>query len=436
METVNVSGVGKCYRTNRAPSPWEQMKARFGRAGASSKRPREIWALKDVSFSVERGTVLGVIGPNGAGKTTLLKVLSRITPPTEGRIVGRGTVAPLLELGSGLQPDLTARENVALYATWHGVSRAALEQRMDEIVSFAEIGEFLDTPLKRFSSGMYVRLAFSIAVNMRPDILLADEILAVGDLAFQERCLQRVAEAGAAGMTVFFVSHDMAAIQRLCTRVICLNAGRVVLDGDAQTVVSRYEHAAWTLTAGAGKSGQKGHVANQHGQVLSVRLLSSDGREIGAARNDEEIHVAVTCTFLTPGMTVRCVLSLLTRGMVAFRTAQPEDVQVAEPGVFVVRVRIPPELLADTVYSVKLGILLHQNGEESKLVQDNALTFRVYGGDDPSHRSLLARDVYRGSSWSGAVMPRLDWHMSRQRGVDIVEASPQTAQKNRPAQLL
>lgn len=425
MDSIVVSRVGKCYRTNRGPSPWQQLRARLGRQGPdATKRPREIWALKDVSFSVEKGTILGVIGPNGAGKTTLLKVLARITPPTEGHIVGRGSVAPLLELGAGLQPDLTARENIVVYTTWHGVSRAELEQRIDEIVAFAEIDEFLDTPLKRFSSGMYVRLAFSIAVNMRPDILLADEILAVGDLAFQERCLQRVQEAGAAGMTVFFVSHDMAAIQRLCHRVIWLNAGRIVQDGDPAAVVGQYEQAAWTLTAGSARPGKKGNYANEHGEILSVRLLSAEGREIGAARTDEELYVTITLSLLTPGMMARCVMSLTTRGVVAFRTAQPQDVEVAEPGIFAASVRIPAHLLADTIYTAKLGILIQKDGQESTLVQDNALTFRVYADDDASHRSLLARKVYSGTAWSGTVMPHLEWRTTRQR--DVVTAPMQS----------
>jgi lipopolysaccharide transport system ATP-binding protein len=418
MKSISVTGVGKRYRTNKAPSAWQSLKARFGgEALDGGKRSREIWALKDVSFEVEKGTILGVIGPNGAGKTTLLKVLARITPPTEGRIVGHGAVAPQLELGAGLQAELTARENIALYMTWHGVPAGEQAQRAEEIVAFAEIGEFLDTPLKRFSSGMYVRLAFSIAVNMRPEILLADEILAVGDLSFQERCLQRVQEAGAAGMTVFFVSHDMAAIQRLCDRVIWLNAGRIVQDGDPATVVGQYEQAAWTLTAGTAKRGKKGSHASEHGEILSVRLLSAEGREVGAARTDEEVFVTVTSSLLTPGMTARCVMSLMTRGVVAFRTAQPDDLTVTEPGIFTASVRIPADLLADTIYTAKIGLLVQVDGRESTLVQDNALTFRVYAGDDQSQRSLLARNLYQGSAWSGAVMPKLEWQVSRTRDV-------------------
>jgi lipopolysaccharide transport system ATP-binding protein len=421
MDGITVTGLGKCYRTNRAPTPWEHLMARIrGQSAELARRARVIWALKDVSFSVEKGTLLGVIGPNGAGKTTLLKVLARITPPTEGRVVGRGTVAPLLELGAGLQPELTARENIALYMTWHGVPRAEQAERLEEIVSFAEVGEFLDTPLKRFSSGMYVRLAFSIAVNMRPDILLADEILAVGDLAFQERCLARVEEAGAAGMTVFFVSHDMAAIQRLCNRVIWLSQGRIVQDGDPATVVGQYEQAAWTLTAGTAKQGKKGTHANEHGEILRVRLLSAEGREIGAVRTDEELTITATYSLLTPGITARCVFSLLTRGVTAFRTAQPESIEVREPGIFSATLRIPAHLLADTVYTVKLGILLVKDGQQSTLVQDNALAIRVYADQNPADKGLLT--LYHGSSWAGVVKPRLEWQVTRERDVVITPA--------------
>lgn len=148
-----------------------------------------------------------------------------------------------------------------------------------------------------------------------------------------------------------------------------------------------------------------------------MRLLSLEGREIGAARNDEELHVAITCSLLTPGMMARCVISVTTRGMVAFRTAQPQDVEVTEPGIFVASVRIPPHLLADTIYTVKVGVMVLKDGEETRLVQDNALTFRVYAADDPGHRSLLARDIYHGSAWSGVVMPQLEWQVTRKRDV-------------------
>src|SRR5207244_12740531 len=168
------------------------------------------------------GTILGIIGPNGAGKSTLLKIIARVTRPTEGRVIGRGRVVSLLELGAGFNPDFSARENILMNGAMHGIPRREVLERMDEIVQFAAVEDFLDNPLKHYSSGMYLRLAFSVAINMQPDILLADEILAVGDIAFQERCLERVAEEAQRGLTVLFVSHDLSALARLCDRIVWL----------------------------------------------------------------------------------------------------------------------------------------------------------------------------------------------------------------------
>jgi lipopolysaccharide transport system ATP-binding protein len=415
MESIRVDGVSKCYRKASGTSPWQQLVARV--RNRPLKRPREFWALKDVSFSVEPGTILGVIGPNGAGKTTLLKLIARITPPSEGRIVGRGFVAPLLEIGTGLRAELSARENIELYGVWHGISRTEVERRMADIMAFAELEEFADSPLRHLSSGMYVRLAFSIAINMQPDILLADEVLAVGDIAFQERCLQRVEEAGKAGMTVLFVSHDMAAIQRLCHRVILLNAGHLVEDGETETVVSHYEQAAWTLTQAPGKRGAKGNHTNEHGQILSVRLLSDDGREIGAARHADELHLTMLYSALTPGLEIRCNFVVYAKGVVVFRTMQPQATRVQQPGIFRATITIPRNLLADTIYTVKGGMYMNlEDGRELQLVLDNALVFRVYADEDEGTRKMIAGG-HRGSSTSGLVMPIIDWNIARERDV-------------------
>ena len=188
--------------------------------------------------------ILGIIGANGAGKSTLLKVIARVTRPTEGRVTGIGRVVSLLELGAGFNPDFSAHDNILMNAAMHGISRREVLDRMADIIQFAELDDFLDNPLRQYSSGMYLRLAFSVAINMQPDILLADEILAVGDIAFQERCLQRVAEESERGLTVLFVSHDMSAVSRLCHRVIWLDRGEVVQDGEPEGVIAEYEDAA------------------------------------------------------------------------------------------------------------------------------------------------------------------------------------------------
>ena len=200
----------------------------------------EFWALRDVSFAVQRGEVVGIVGRNGAGKSTLLKILSRITEPTSGRARLRGRVASLLEVGTGFHPDLTGRENIFLNGAILGMKRAEIARKFDEIVAFAEIERFLDTPVKRYSSGMYVRLAFAVAAHLEPEILIIDEVLAVGDSAFQKKCLGKMDEVARGGRTVLFVSHNMSAVQSLCTHAVLLEEGRAAASGEPRTVLARY----------------------------------------------------------------------------------------------------------------------------------------------------------------------------------------------------
>lgn len=217
----------------------------FGKSIISGGRKRnsaweEFWALRDISFEVEQGERIGIIGPNGAGKSTLLKILSRITEPTLGRARIKGRVSSLLEVGTGFHAELTGRENIYLNGAILGMTRAEINDKFDEIVSFAEVENFLDTPVKRYSSGMSVRLAFAVAAHLEPEILLVDEVLAVGDAKFQQKCLGKMGEVSKRGRTVFFVSHNMAAIQMLCSRVIRLDKGKVVGQGDAAEQVEQY----------------------------------------------------------------------------------------------------------------------------------------------------------------------------------------------------
>jgi lipopolysaccharide transport system ATP-binding protein len=211
-----------------------------GRALLGGDTTEEFWALKDVSFEVKRGEVVGIIGRNGAGKSTLLKILSRITEPTEGRVTIRGRVGSLLEVGTGFHPELTGRENIYLNGAILGMTRVEIRRKFEEIVAFAEVEKFLDTPVKRYSSGMYVRLAFSVAAHLEPEILIIDEVLAVGDVEFQKKCLGKMSEVAGHGRTILFVSHNMGAIQRLCGRCIVLTAGEQQFDGDAADAVACY----------------------------------------------------------------------------------------------------------------------------------------------------------------------------------------------------
>lgn len=216
---------------------------RMFQPGAAAPRPNEpamLWALRDVNFEIEPGEVVGVIGRNGAGKSTLLKIFSRITPPTSGRVELRGAVGSLLEIGSGFHMELTGRENVFLNGAILGIPRRRIQTLFDEIVAFADVAKFIDMPVKRYSSGMHVRLAFAVAAHLEPNVLLIDEVLAVGDHAFQQKCLGKIRDVASHGRTVFFVSHNMGAVQGLCRRGIYLASGRVAYDGSAADAVTRY----------------------------------------------------------------------------------------------------------------------------------------------------------------------------------------------------
>jgi lipopolysaccharide transport system ATP-binding protein len=234
---IRLLNVSKRYRLRGgppgAPQAWPRLHFR--------QRRRDFWALRDVSFDVLESETLGIIGHNGAGKSTLLKLLSAITAPSEGEIRIRGRLAALIELGSGFHPELTGRENLYLSGTLLGMRRREIASKLDQIVAFAGVGEFLDVPVKWYSSGMYVRLGFSIAAHLDPDILLVDEVLAVGDAEFQARCYTRIRELQAAGLTIVFISHDLSAVERLCSRVVLLDHGRVIRIGEPGAVTGTYQ---------------------------------------------------------------------------------------------------------------------------------------------------------------------------------------------------
>ncbi len=252
---ITVENVGKCYQlgSTRRRERYTALRdvvvrsARdLFRRGGGMDADSEFWALRDVSFDVQRGEVLAIIGRNGAGKSTLLKLLSRITEPTEGRITLRGRVASLLEVGTGFHPELTGRENIYLNGAILGMHRHEIKAKFDEIVAFSEVEKFLDTPVKRYSSGMYVRLAFAVAAHMEPEVLVVDEVLAVGDAEFQKKCLGKMGEVARGGRTVLFVSHNMGAVQSLCTTAMALSKGRLVNRGPVRDIVKQYLQGSGT----------------------------------------------------------------------------------------------------------------------------------------------------------------------------------------------
>jgi lipopolysaccharide transport system ATP-binding protein len=271
-----------------------------GDASGASELDRRIWALKDINFEVRQGEVVGLIGRNGAGKSTLLKILSRITHPTEGGADVYGRVGSLLEVGTGFHPELTGRENIYLNAAILGMRKVERDGKFDEIVAFSEIGDFLDTPVKHYSSGMYVRLAFAVAASLEPDILFVDEVLAVGDKAFQDKCLAKMGNRAQSGRTVLFVSHNMAAISALCGRCILLDKGRALMDGPTEEVVQTY------LSYGSQMSGRiewdnEESPRNRSLKLVSVTLLNSEMISSSTVYISENIHVQIEYEIIRNG---------------------------------------------------------------------------------------------------------------------------------------
>lgn len=277
---IRFEQVSKKFTLHRErPHSFQELTLHLFRRGHSSRE--EFWALQDVGFAIEQGETVGLIGPNGAGKSTVLKLVSRIIEPTSGRIAVNGRVGALLELGVGFHPDLSGRENVYLNGSILGLSRAGIRQRMEEIVAFAELEHFIGVPVKHYSSGMYVRLGFSVAVHTDPEILLIDEVLAVGDAAFQRKCLDRISHLRQQGVTVLFVSHSAETVRALCSRVLWLDNGHLVADGSAEVVVARYLDHSWDAERGGLKpiAGDDHRWGSGTVRIVRVRLLNGSGQE-------------------------------------------------------------------------------------------------------------------------------------------------------------
>ncbi|MEA3376021.1 MAG: ABC transporter ATP-binding protein, partial [Chloroflexota bacterium] len=298
---IRVENLSKKYRIGPAQQQHDTLRdalmaavkspiERLRRDGHEDGRDDEIWALKDVSFEVKRGEVLGIIGRNGAGKSTLLKILSRITQPTDGRAVINGRVRSLLEVGTGFHPELTGRENIYLNGAILGMTRAEIERKYDEIVDFSGVEKFIDTPVKRYSSGMRVRLAFAVAAHLDPEILLIDEVLAVGDAEFQKKCLGKMGDVASEGKTVLFVSHNMAAVAELCGRAVWLDGGRAVTRGVSHDVVDRY-----LAEAKARRPPDAGQRVNgsAKGRILGAAVLDCRGESTQSIRMSERLVIHV-----------------------------------------------------------------------------------------------------------------------------------------------
>lgn len=371
-----------------------------GRNGRQAEET--FWALKNVSFEVKTGEVLGIIGRNGAGKSTLLKLLSRITAPTQGRIEGYGRVGSLLEVGTGFHPELTGRENIYLNGAILGMTRAEIERKFDEIVAFAEIEQFLDTPVKRYSSGMYVRLAFAVAAHLEPEILLVDEVLAVGDIAFQRKCLGKMEDVARAGRTVLFVSHNLTAVQDLCSRALWLHDGRIAAEGAAGQVVSRYLHRFSSAVTSRSWTDLATAPGNEQFRLCSAAVHPLDSAAAEAITVRTPFTIEFVYWNLTPDAYLNLNLQLYNEHGVFIFEAGPIDAPIWRPlpkGLHRDVCYVPGDLLNNGLYRVMLKVVNHRGALVHTM--EDVLIFEVRDTGD-------WRAGHYGE-WGGVVRPILQW---------------------------
>jgi homopolymeric O-antigen transport system ATP-binding protein len=388
---VSVDRVGKKYRLGEfQPLPWdygtltEAIARRFRRPEPRTRTadPGEIWALQDLSFEVRQGEAFGLIGHNGAGKSTALKIISRVTPPSEGEIRVRGRVATLLEVGTGFHMELTGRQNIFLNGAILGMRRTEIARKFDEIVEFAEVEKFIDTPVKRYSSGMFLRLGFAVAAHLEPDVLIVDEVLAVGDLAFQHKCLGRMESVAKEGRTVIFVSHNLAAVRTLCSRCIVLSGGRKQLEGRTEHVIDQY-----VTSAGTGESRiPLADRADRHGTGrlrFQEAALEVDGKPIDSPTTGETFSFVLRYEtrdrkpLRGVGFTVR-VLTLIGQPLLDLDMSMSGTTPELTPASGEVRCTLPRCPLPAGEYTVTFGAA---RGEERLDSIERALQLTVRQGD-------------------------------------------------------
>jgi len=426
---ISVKGLSKRYRIGAAQTkfrygmlrdvfvdsltaPIRFVKSLAGNSnnGSSTKNNNFIWALKDVSFDLEEGRVLGIVGRNGAGKSTLLKILSRVTEPTEGTVSVRGRVGSLLEVGTGFHPELTGRENIYMNGAILGMKRVEIDKKFDEMVEFSEVAQFIDTPVKRYSSGMYLRLAFAVAAHLEPEILVVDEVLAVGDAEFQRKCLGKMNDVAQQGRTVLFVSHNMSAILRLTQEAIVLKKGQLIKRAPTPEAVDYY------LASGQAESGERiwdaedVPVTSAPFRPIRLRLKDRTGKVVDTVRSTEPVTIEWEYQLDAPVTGLRVGMYLNTmRGEYVFTAFDTDDAKQYEQfgarqaGRYVSCCHIPADFFNEGRYS--LGVNASSFGVRRYFMDENALSFNVDISGAP------------GTQWpevrQGPIRPRLDWKIEK-----------------------
>lgn len=383
----------------RKPDPY----AKIGEVDHGNREGETLWALDDVSFKMQQGEALGIIGRNGAGKSTLLKIMSRVTAPTSGVVKVKGRIASLLEVGTGFHPELTGRENIYLNGAILGMDRAEVSRKFDEIVDFSGVEKFIDTPVKRYSSGMYVRLAFAVAAHLEPEILVVDEVLAVGDAEFQRKCLGKMSDVAHAGRTVLFVSHNMPAILRLCSTAIMLDRGKLVKQGDAVDVTNFYLNnngnaegeVSWTSESAPGTEEVK---------LSGVRLVDGEGKGKSLVKINTPSYLEIEYAVFQPGLKFRVSAGFNTQGVVAFTTNEPYETMHERPGRYMSRVEIPSNLLAEGEYTISISIFASKGLKIRYVRAKSVFTFQVVDYiTGNSSRGDFSQNV------AGVLRPALAW---------------------------
>ncbi len=408
---IRVDGLGKRYRIGalHASNYHTLRDSLVGLFQPREKQPNgHIWALRDVSFDVKQGQVLGVVGRNGAGKSTLLKLLSRVTEPTEGEAEIHGRVGSLLEVGTGFHPELTGRENIYLNGAILGMKRTEIERKFDEIVEFAEVDKFIETPVKRYSSGMYLRLAFAVAAHLEPEILVVDEVLAVGDAEFQRKCLGKMGDVAREGRTVLFVSHNMSAVLRLTDETIVIDKGGLIMRAPTPEAIDFY------LSRGFSQEGQRSWESDEVPfnaapfRPLAVRVHNPQGKVVNTIRSVEENTIEIEYGLSAPVTGLRVGIYLMsTRGEYVFTSFDTDDaaeferLTVRPAGRYTSRCTLPANFLNEGRFVI--GINASSYRVKRYFQDEQALTFTVDAAGAPGMHWPEAR--------LGPVRPRLDWHI-------------------------
>lgn len=378
-----------------------------GESSGAAELDETIWALRDISFEVKQGEAVGIIGRNGAGKSTLLKVLSRITDPTAGVVTIHGRIGSLLEVGTGFHQELTGRENISLNGAILGMKKTEIDKNFDEIVAFAEVEKFIDTPVKHYSSGMYLRLAFAVAAHLQPEILIVDEVLAVGDSRFQKKCLNKMEDVGKQGRTVLFVSHNMSAITRLCQRAILLDGGRLLHDGPSHQVVGLYMHSGLGTTATREWSDLTKAPGAEVARLLAVRVKTEDGRITDTVSIGQPVAIEMEYEVIKSGYVLLPNQTVFNdEGVNIFQVHDTDPAWKSRPrpaGRYVSTVWIPANFLSDGMLFVSAGMGT-LNPPIRQFYERDAVAFKVI--DDLGNGG--ARGDWTGKM-GGLVRPLLKW---------------------------